>query len=90
MLKRAFLLLLCPLVAFAGGTLTQFGTLSSLVARVYDGAFEGARIAGVKGRVWAGTFDRLNGEMVIRDGASIRFLPMGSKSSSRGQTGSLA
>jgi acetolactate decarboxylase len=69
MLKRAFLLLLCPLVAFAGGTLTQFGTLSSLVAGVYDGAFEVRAIAGVKGGYGLGTFDRLNGEMVIIDGA---------------------
>jgi acetolactate decarboxylase len=65
--------LLCALVFFAGcasvppGKVTQFATIDALLAGVYDGDFTCAQVA-KNGDLGLGTFDKLDGEMVVVDG----------------------
>ena len=62
----------CPYPPVAGpNTLTQYGTLDALMAGVYDGDFT---VGDIKryGDFGLGTFNALDGEMVVLDGAVYR------------------
>lgn len=64
------ILALALLAGCAGGNgekITQFSTIDALLAGVYDGSFTCRRVAR-NGNVGLGTFDRLDGEMVVVDG----------------------
>jgi acetolactate decarboxylase len=63
----------CTLILCAGcagsreAGITQFSTIDALLAGVYDGEFSCAQVAR-HGSLGLGTFDRLDGEMVVVDG----------------------
>jgi len=64
-MKRAILVLALFAVGCAGGgKVTQFSTIDALLAGVYDGDFDCAEVARA-GNLGLGTFDRLDGEMVV-------------------------
>jgi acetolactate decarboxylase len=70
LLPRALCLLALVLLASgcAGtGKVTQFSTIDALLAGVYDGAFPCRQVAAA-GTIGLGTFDRLDGEMVVVGG----------------------
>ncbi len=74
---RAFFRLLAaclvfvPAAVFASGRLLQLGTLSSLVEGVYDGTLAMETIQRPEA-YGLGTFDRLDGEMIVLDGVVYR------------------
>jgi acetolactate decarboxylase len=69
----SFLGLMCSFPAYAGEakTITQFSTIDALIGGVYDGI---ASIRQLKqyGDIGIGTFDALNGEMMMVDGIVYR------------------
>jgi acetolactate decarboxylase len=67
-----FLLLLSVLIMGCGKpadreTLTQIGTIDALLGGIYDGEFNLRELTG-RGDLGVGTFNTLNGEMVMLDG----------------------
>ncbi len=62
-----FILILTAGCATGGGKVSQFATLSALVDGVYDSEFTCAEVAR-HGDLGLGTFERLDGEMVVVDG----------------------
>ncbi len=71
--RSLFASLLCIPVLLAGcasvppGKVTQFATIDALLAGVYDGEFTCAQVV-KNGDLGLGTFDKLDGEMVLVDG----------------------
>ncbi len=64
-MKKAILVLaLLSCGCAGGGKVTQFSTIDALLAGVYDGDFDCAQVARA-GNLGLGTFDRLDGEMVV-------------------------
>lgn len=74
-----FTLTVCATVHGAGGeidTLTQVSTIDALLTGVYDGDTS-LRFLGEKGDFGIGTFNGLNGEMVLLDGRFYRITAAG-------------
>ena len=77
-MQRFIRLLLCALALTATAvravdreTLTQFSTMPALLAGLYDGEWSCAEVL-TKGDLGLGTFDHLDGEMIILDGRCYR------------------
>ncbi len=64
MKKTILVLALFSCGCAGGGKVTQFSTIDALLAGVYDGDFDCAQVARA-GNLGLGTFDRLDGEMVV-------------------------
>lgn len=62
-----FFLILTAACTTGGGKVSQFATLSALMDGVYDSEFTCAEVAR-RGDLGLGTFERLDGEMVVVDG----------------------
>jgi len=81
MLRKCLFFLIIGLV-FAGGaqagrdTLTQISTIDALMTGVYDGATTLSELQG-KGDFGVGTFNTLNGEMILLDGEFYRITGSG-------------
>jgi acetolactate decarboxylase len=73
MIKRLLNLLLIIIFIFFGcqkiqyDTITQISTIDALLAGLYDGSVSGAKLL-KQGNLGIGTFDKLDGEMIVYDG----------------------
>jgi acetolactate decarboxylase len=61
-----------PAIATATGKMIQLSTLSALSAGVYDGAPETMNVLQRPNAYGLGTFDKLDGEMIVMDGVAYR------------------
>lgn len=62
---------------FAGDRITQFATIDSLLSGVYDGPFECTAVKAA-GNLGLGTFNNIDGEMIVLDGVVYRVSADGS------------
>lgn len=65
-------LAMLPAIASATGKMVQLSTLSALSAGVYDGAPETMNVLQRPNAYGLGTFDKLDGEMIVMDGVAYR------------------